>query len=334
MAELTAPDERSLVSRLARAPLDLLQKLARVVPAAVEGYFRDRLPQHAAGIAYRVLFSLAPLAIVLVSIVGIVLRDDVRRAEAIDWIVGFLPFDEEGSQAVEDAITHLANPTSALGFLSLVLFFWASTGMMAALRNGLEAALQVEQGRPAVRAKLVDLLLVAGAGALLLATIVITVVAQVVMRIVEDAAEAVGLDTGWFGELVRFAVPLLVATVVVMLLYRFVPSRRLRVRDAVAGGVVTGILFLAISAASAYVFDKVSDLSVIYGSITAVLVFLYSVYLYASAVLFGAEFASAWSRPPESGPAVPIREQVRRAVAGLFVRQPPPPPPPPSNAPS
>ena len=100
------------------------------------------------------------------------------------------------------------------------------------------------------------------------------------------------------------------------------------------GGVVTGLLLLAISAASAFVYDKVAGLSAVYGSITALLVFLYSVYLYASALLFGAELAAAWSAPPGTGPAVPIRQQVRDAVLGLFVRRTPPPdaPAPPGGA--
>ena len=248
------------------------------------------------------LFSLAPLTIVLVSIVGLVLRNDARRQDVIDQIVGWLPVTEEGSNTVEEAITRLASPTSALGILSLLLFFWAATGMMASLRTGLEAALRVDRRRPAARGKLVDLLLVAGAGALVIAMIAVAVVAQVVTRFVDGAATAIGFEGGLLAEFLAIGVPLLVTTIVVMLLYRFVPSRRLRFGDALAGGIVTGVLLLAISAASAFVYDRVAELSVIYGSITVVLVFLYSVYLYASALLFGAEVAAAWSAPPAAGP--------------------------------
>jgi hypothetical protein len=92
------------------------------------------------------------------------------------------------------------------------------------------------------------------------------------------------------------------------------------------------VLLLAISAASAYVYDRVTELSVIYGSITVVLVFLYSVYLYASAVLFGAEVAAAWSAPPAAGPPEPILAQLRRVVVGLFVHREPPAPPPADDA--
>jgi membrane protein len=324
MAEAPMTGETPFLSRLARWPLDILRNLVRVVPVAIDRYFADRLGQHAAGIAYRVLFSLAPLTIVLVSIVGVVLRNDARRQDVVDQIVGWLPVTEEGSNTVEDAITRLASPTSVVGILSLLLFFWAATGMMASLRTGLEAALRVERRRPAARGKLVDLLLVAGAGALVIAMIAVAVVAQVVTRFVDSAATVVGFEGGLLAELIRALVPILVTTVVVMLLYRFVPSRRLRFGDAVAGGIVTGVLLLAISAASAYVYDRVAELSVIYGSITVVLVFLYSVYLYASAVLIGAEVAAAWSAPPEGGPPEPIVAQLRRAVVGLFVHREPP----------
>ena len=307
---------------MARWPLGIVQNLVRAVPMAIDGYFRDRLSQHAAGIAYRVLFSLVPLTIVLVTIVGVVLQDDARRDQVVDEIVSHLPFTEEGTTNIEDAITRLASPTSAVGLISLVLFFWGSSGMMGAVRTGLEAALRVDPlgRRPAARAKLVDLILVAGAGVLLIAVIVLAILAQVVTRLVGGAAEAVGLEGGLLPEVLRIAVPLVVATVVVMLLYRFVPARRLGFGDAVVGGVVTGLLLLAISAASAFVYDKVAGLSVIYGSITAVLVFLYSVYLYASALLLGAEVAAAWSRP-SIGPAEPLTRQIRRVALGLFVHQ-------------
>jgi len=106
-----------------------------------------------------------------------------------------------------------------------------------------------------------------------------------------------------------------------------VPARRLRFRDALAGSILTGVLFLVISLASGYIYGRSRSLGNIYGSLTLVLVFLYSVYLYASALLLGAEVAAAWSAP-SVGPPEPIRAQVRRAVLGLFVHQDPPNQPP------
>ena len=287
---------------------------------AVDGYFRHRLALQAAGIAYRVLFSLAPLAIVVVSIAGFVLKDDALRAQLTDRVVAWLPVSTEGQDTVKEAITRLASPSGALGLVSIAVFAWAATGMMWALRTGLETAFEADRGRPAVRGKIVDFLLVVAAGILVIGAIAATFVAQVVARLVGRFADAVGYGGGAGGELVGIVVPLVVSTVVVMLIYRFVPSRRVRTVDALAGGIVTGVLFLGISAGSAVIYDRVASLSVIYGSITAVLVFLYSMYLYASAILFGGEVAAAWSKPaqPSTGSLV---ERVRDGLIGLVVRR-------------
>lgn len=317
---MAAPDSQAtgLLERLGRLPLGVVRTLVKAIPMAVDGYYRHRLPLQAAGIAYRVLFSLAPLAIVLVSVAGLVLKDDTLREELTERVVSWLPVSESGSDQVEAAITRLASPSGALGLVSIALFAWAATGMMAALRTGLETAFEVDKRRPVVRGKLVDLLLVVLAGVLLIAAIAAAFVAQVVTRLVDQVAETVGYGGSIVQEITRVLVPLAVSTVVVMLIYRFVPSRRIGTTDALAGGVVTGLLFSLISLGSAYIYDRVASLSVIYGSITVVLVFLYSMYLYASAILFGGEIAAAWSRPAEPTTG-PLRERVRGMVTSLFV---------------
>ena len=110
----------------------------------------------------------------------------------------------------------------------------------------------------------------------------------------------------------------LTLTVVILLLYRFVPARRIRFTEAVAGALVTAVVLLGISLASGWLYAKAARLSVIYGSLTVALVFLYSVYLYACAVLFGAEVAAAWARPPAADPE-PVSRQIKHAIKSLFV---------------
>jgi membrane protein len=301
-----------------RGPLGVLRRMLGILFGAVDGFFRHHLAQHAAGIAYRILFSVAPLAIVLVSVLGLILRNASRRADVIDLVLRHLPLTESGARHAEDAVVAIASPVSALGFLSLFVFAWAASGMMASIRTGLEVALDVEQSRPAARAKLVDLLLVVGTAVLVLAVAGLSVVGELVRPYVNHATSALG--SGVVDTVIQHLVALALFAVVVLLLYRFVPTRRIRFADAVAGALVTAVLLLAISLASGWVYTRANHLSLVYGSLTAALVFLYSVYLYACAVLFGAEFAAAWSRPQvETGE--PFTAQVKRLAAGLFVHR-------------
>jgi membrane protein len=296
------------------------RKLLRVVPEAVQGFYADHCPLQAAGIAYRVLFSVVPLAIVLVSIFGLILQDDEIRKSVVNSIVDFLPVSAAGRKDVETALTSIATPASAAGLVSLLVFGWAAVGMMTALRQGLEDAMHVLHARPTVRGKLVDILLVVGTGVLVLAAALVTALGGIAERYV---AKIGGNGAGTLSHLAVRVLTFVIVVGIVLLLYRFVPARGISFRDGLTGALVTSVLLELISLASGFVYARASSLSVIYGSLTVGIVFLYSVYLYSSALLLGAEVAAAWARPEPLGPSLPVLTQVKRAVLGLFVHQKP-----------
>jgi membrane protein len=306
----------------------LLRKLARVVPEAGQGFYRDHCPQQAAGIAYRVLFSIVPLAIVLVSVFGLVLENEEIRTDVVNAIVAWLPVTVAGRKDVEDALASIATPFSAAGLVSLALFAWAASGMMTSIRFGLEDAMSVTRSRPMVRGKAVDLILVVGAGLLVLLMAGLTIFGGFVQRTSDELGNALGIGGGALADALMRLLSLAVIVGVVLLLYRFVPARGLRIRDGIAGAVITGVVLELVSLASSFVYDKATKLSVIYGSLTIGLVFLYATYLYASALLFGAEVAAAWARPEPTEPGEPVLLQLKHGILGLFVSQPEPDPPP------
>jgi len=310
----------SRIARILRWPVAVAIKLGRVLPEALQRFYADHCTQQAAGIAYRVLFSIAPLAIVLVSIFGLVLQDDSVRDDVIDTIVDWLPVSPSGTKDVEDAITSIATPVSAIGLLSLVLFAWAASGMMTAIRQGLETAMHVTESRPMARGKLVDFLLIVSAALLVLVTAGLTLLAKFLQTSSGSLAEATDLPARTLAGLLLHAGAFGLSVVVVLLLYRFVPARGLRIRDGLAGAIVTGLLLQLIALASAWTYERATRLSVVYGSLTAALVFLYSIYLYSAALLLGAEVAAGWAAPPPTEAGPPIRTQVKDAVLGLFVR--------------
>lgn len=300
--------------------------LLHAAPAALQAYGALRLGQQASAIAYRMLVSIAPLAIVLVAVLGLVLRDASIQEELIDWIVGVLPFDESGSQQVESAIVAIASPVSLLGFVGLIAFLWTATGLMSAIRVGLETAMAVRERRPMIRGKAFDALLVLCTGVLVVVMAAASTVGELLLGWLDDVGARFGVSVPLVGWNAGRVLQLVVVAVVVWLLYRFVPDRRLPARHLVAGAIVTSLMLLGISLFSSLLFSGASELSVIYGSLAAVLTFLYAVYLSASALLLGAAFASALGDPP-GPPGPPFRVQLREGLLGLF-RKPPPAPPP------
>jgi uncharacterized BrkB/YihY/UPF0761 family membrane protein len=126
---------------------------------------------------------------------------------------------------------------------------------------------------------------------------------------------SLGIDVGAEGKAIALTLQFLLWLVTSLLLYRFVPAAGLRLRDALAGAVLTAVLLLALSLASDLVYSKTTDWSLIYGSLTSLLVFLYSVYLYSGALLFGAAVAAECSVPRSSD-----SESLRARVAAWKLR--------------
>jgi membrane protein len=312
------------LARLARSPLDFVLGLARTFPRAVDDLFRDRCPQYAAAIAYRVLFSLFPLTILLVSIFGLVLQDDDLRAKVINELLDVLPVSESGGQNVESSIEQIASPLSAIGLVSLVALLWGASGMMASIRIGLEAALKVERGRPAARAKLVDFILVGAAGFLVLVVIGISTFAAFFSRSVEYLSNQLGVEvaTSRSGTLVRDGLQLALIGVMTVLLYRFVPAGRIGRRAVIVGATFTAVGIWGASKLLAVLLDF-TRYNVIYGSLAGVMTFLLFVYVVALILLLGAELAYAWTQPP-GPPGPPLRAQIKDFLHGLVFHPPEP----------
>jgi membrane protein len=312
------------VERLTRRPLEhlggVVRGVLRAFPRAFEDMFTDRCTQYAAAIAFRVLFSLFPLIIALVSVFGLVLQDDQLRQDVIDELIEALPVSESGQQDVQQSIEQIATPLSALGLISLVALLWGASGMMASIRLGLEAALKVERGRPAARAKLVDFILVAAAGVLVLLIVGLSAFGAFFSRLVDRAAAWAGVDTTFPGVLVQDGGQLLAIGVTVLLLYRFVPARKLRRRGALAGAVLTAVGVWGATKVLAIVFADFSRYNLIYGSLAGATTFLFFVYVVAWILLLGAEFAYAWSQPP-GPPGPPLRAQLMGVLTGLFIHR-------------
>lgn len=315
MTETGAAEPQGPGARAVRWPLEVVLGVVRALPRAVEDLFRDRCPQYAAAIAFHVLFSLFPLTILLVSIFGLVLQDDELRARVVNELLDVLPVSEAGEEDVRRTIDEIASPLSAIGLVSLIALLWGASGMMAAIRVGLESALKVTRGRPPAHAKLVDFLLVGATGVLVLGVIGLSAFAAFFGRVASYVTEQVGIDTSFSWALLGDVVQLVLITAMALLLYRILPAAKVPRRDALAGAILTAVTIWGAAKLLAVLLDF-SRYNVIYGSIAGVMTFLLFVYVVALVLLLGAEFAHAWSLPP-GPPGPPFRTKLKGFVRGL-----------------
>ena len=94
--------------------------------------------------------------------------------------------------------------------------------------------------------------------------------------------------------------PFVFTTAVVLFLYRVLPSPRPKTREIWPGAIVAAALISLVRGALELYFEHLADLGALYGSLGALMALLIFVYAVSLVLVFGAEYASEWSRLPKT----------------------------------
>jgi membrane protein len=298
---------------------------------SLEEFFADNCTQMAAAISYYVLFSLFPLLIFLVGVLGLFLQNSGLQKDIINAVLDFVPLSEDkGRDQVTEAVKGVAGVGSgALGLFGLIGMAWSGSNMFGIIRRSVNAAYDLDYRRPLVQQKLLDLAMVAGMGTFFLVSIGATAFLRVVRQRSEDiphlgdAAE----KAGFVWDATSFLVPMALSFLAFAFLYWAVPATKVRVRDVWLGALLAAFLFEATKVSFSIYLENFSNYDLVYGSLGAVAAFLFWVYLSANILLLGAEVASEYPRvlrgdyaAAKPAPARPLRETVLARLRGLFVQ--------------
>jgi membrane protein len=248
---------------------------------------------HAASIAYYALLSLFPFLLLVLSVLGSVTADVQDRDAVVRFVFRYFPRQFDFMTGQLDAFR---DQTLRLGVGGLLALTWASLGVFNAISSAVDHAWGVEKRRSFLMHRLVSFLMMVSAGAIFIIALVLASIARVA-------------ETNWFWELVarsRWSIWLSTVTatygatvlliVCVGLVFYFIPNTTMRFRHVWPGAILTGLLWRgALSAFSWYARD-LARWNAVHGSITAVVIFLFWVYISAVILLYGVEMTAAYAR--------------------------------------
>ena len=299
----------------------------------VKEFGEDNCSQMAAAISYYVLFSLFPLLIFSMGIVGVVLQDSALQEDLIDAILKNIPFSEdEGRNDVTDAVRGVAGVGSGvLGLFGLLGMAWSGSNMFGVIRRSLNIAYGVDLHRPIVRQKLLDLGMVFGFAPFFILSLAATAGLRFAQAASDDAAFVGDLSQalGPLWTLASFLLPVVVSFSAFMFLYTIVPAATVKARDVWLGALLAALLFEATKVGFSIYLENFSNYDVVFGSLGAVVAFLFWVYLSANILLLGAEVASEYPRvvrgdydaPPSTKPKLPLRTRAWVFLRGLVIHE-------------
>jgi len=242
-----------------------------------------------AGIAYYALLSLFPLTLLLVSIFSFVIEAD----QVADWVIE--RFGEETPVSLDflrETLTKTASVRGPLGFLGVFGTLLASTLVFAAIMRSINRAwgMAGTGKRTFLRRKLWELALLMAMAMFFLLAFAATSVFEVLR---ERPIAGYYLTT----ESIYWAIFLNSITFVVMvgillMLYKYVPTTRVRWRDVLLPAVLAAAAFRLANGLLSWYVGSLGYWSAVYGSLTSVIVLLLWVYICANIVILGATMSA------------------------------------------
>lgn len=302
-------------------------RLAQLAEHGVRAFFEDGCPQRAAAISFYALFSVFPLAILCVAVLGLVANDAEVREQVITFLLDSLPLNaDQGRRELDNLLTQVTGDVTRFGVLGVLTLLFAASGVMGAIRHALNAAFDVQEDRPPAQAKAWDLLMVLGFGVLVTLSFSLTLADEIRGELSEGADDVISGAGGVVAEaLVSLGklVPLLVALLLFAGLFRFVPAQRQRLRNTWPGVLLAAFGYELAQYGFTIYLTNFADYGAVYASLGSVVAFLVFVFVAANVALLGAEVASKWPcvrRGDYDGPGEPFSQQLRGFVRGLFLR--------------
>ncbi|HEX8280455.1 MAG TPA: YihY/virulence factor BrkB family protein [Chthoniobacterales bacterium] len=286
-----AKTEQSFLGTL--TPRHLWELLVRTFNEWLE----DKAPQLGAALAYYTVFSLAPLILVLLAIVGVIFRNDPAGAwERITEQMRYY-LDPSGVQVVQDIARTAAKPSAGFwaSVIGIALALFGASGVFGQLQDALNTIWGVK-AKPAaaiwdyLRVRFLSFAMVAGVCFLLLVSLTV----EALLKSFSGYLEAALPGGAALGFAIYMSVDLCLVVFVFAAMFKYLPDVEVRWRDVTVGAAVTALLFL-VGKWGLGLYLGSGAASSAYGAASSLVTLLLWIYYSSQILLFGAEFTQVYA---------------------------------------
>ena len=254
---------------------------------AVYNLFMDNGFTLAAALAFYAILSVAPLLILLITILGLVGESTQQQIiQQTEKLIG-----PQASQGVElilrSAKAQRVRATSS-ATIGLVVLLFSATSVFGQLQYSLNTVFNVRWKRGILTGwlykRFLSLLMVLAMGIVLLLTVVVTSTIAVVFR-----------SKGSIAEIIDLIISVVVFTTICVIMFRVLPDVKISWKDTWAGGFISGVLFV-IGEYAIGKYLRSSGVRSLYGAAGSLVLLLLWTYYSSIILLLGAELTQAYAK--------------------------------------
>lgn len=284
------------------------QRLWRFGRDVARDFGRDQCMFLAAGVCYFVVFSIFPLLLGIVSLIGYVVSPDwamqqvhAALGKAVPAQLSFLP-------RVLDQLVATRRPS---GIIALGLLMWSGRGFFVSLGQALDLIWsdhQMPDLQDSIRRNVLALVLAVAMGGSILALSALYWALYLVLEVRipllhVSPGELPGVLWG-LTFLLSNVLPIALMGLGLWLVYRYLPLRRLPNRAIALGALSAALLWEISRRIFSFYLEHFARFSLVYGPLSGVIAFMLWIYLSAILFLLGAEIAARYAHAKTLAQAV------------------------------
>lgn len=284
---------------------------SRVVQLAIQTlvkWQKDECLEMGAALAYYALFSLFPICLVILSILGFILGPTTDTyAQLLTVAQNILP--TEPYNIFKETLLNLNQSSIGAGLVGFFLLLLTASKIFEALNRSVDKIWDIhnepqpnqglkEKSVSFVKDKILAFFLVLSTVLVLLASMLSNVAIQVVLAVVrqfENVITGIRIDNLLLIRGLQLSISFFLVMAVIMGLFKVLPSSRVQWRDIWLGAVLTVCLLMLLQNLVSSGFIEIGEQFRAYGVIGNVMVLLLWIYLVFQIFFLGCEFSYTYT---------------------------------------
>ncbi|MCI8633144.1 MAG: YihY/virulence factor BrkB family protein [Lachnospiraceae bacterium] len=245
----------------------------------------DDITAYAAQISFYLLLSLFPFFILLVSVLTHTNLIDINQL--MEMMRSSNIFPEIALRLIEDTFSGVTLPSASISFYIIVVLWSASRGIRAVM-NGIHMAFRTREAHNLIVRFLLSFFYTLCFVLMVVLFIALVVFGDALFSWLSSTFHLFFLISTLM-HFIRYLIPLVFMLLLYTLLYKVIPGKELRIRDVLPGSLFAALSSFLISQGFSIYTSHFANYSLMYGSISGIIVICTWMYLFSLMMVLGAE---------------------------------------------
>lgn len=273
-----------------------MKKLWEILKNSVKGFSNDNVTTLSSSLAYYMVFSLAPLFIIIISLSSIFLGQDAAEGKVRDTLAGFVGSDT--ATQLQEIIQHasLSGKSHIAAIIGVITLIIGATTVFAQIQTSINLiwGLKPKPKRSWLKFlqnRFLSFSIIIALGFLLLVSLGVSSLIDAFSNSLKVHFPHVTVVIFY---IVNLVITLIVTSLIFGAIFKVLPDAKIKWKDVAVGAIATAVLFMLAKFGISY-YIRQSQVGSTYGAAGSLVILLLWVYFSAMILYFGAEFTKAYA---------------------------------------